>query len=86
MLLKEYTDTFLCLSIHALGSIMNDYLNTFREMISLCGFTDHTIKSYSTYIRAYLDYLTNILHKMPVDVSWEELRDFIRWLQKDSKR
>lgn len=47
MLLKEYTDTFLCLSIHALGSIMDDYLNTFREMISLCGFTDHTIKSYS---------------------------------------
>lgn len=86
MLLKEYTDTFLCLSIHALGSIMDDYLNTFREMISLCGFTDHTIKSYSTYIRAYLDYLTNILHKRPVDVSWEELRDFIRWLQKDSKR
>ena len=62
---------------------MDDYLNTFREMISLRGLTDHTVTSYSTYIRAYLDYLANILHKMPVDVSWEELRDFIRWLQKD---
>lgn len=62
---------------------MNDYLITFREMISLRGLTDHTVKSYSTYIRAYLDYLANILHKMPEDVSWDELRDFIRWLQKE---
>ena len=35
-----------------------------------------------TYIRAYLDYFTNILHKSPEDVSWDELRDYIRWLQK----
>ena len=62
---------------------MDDYLNTFREMISLRGLTDHTIKSYSTYIRAYLDYLTNILPKLPEDVSWDELRDFIRWIQKE---
>lgn len=52
-------------------------------MVSLRGFTDHTIMSYSTYIRVYLDYLTAILHKMPEDVSWAELRDFIRWLQKE---
>lgn len=62
---------------------MDDYLKQFREMISLRGLTDHTIVSYSTYIRAYLDYLSNILHKMPEDVSWAELRDFIRWLQKE---
>jgi site-specific recombinase XerD len=60
---------------------MDDYLNSFREMISLRGLTDHTIKSYSTYIRAYLDYLNNVLQKKPEDVSWGELRDFIRWLQ-----
>ncbi len=59
---------------------MDDYLKQFREMISLCGLTDHTIVSYSTYIRSYLDYLSNILHKMPEDVSWAELRGFIRWL------
>ena len=34
-----------------------DYLKVYREMISLRGLTDHTIKSYSTYIRSYLDYL-----------------------------
>ena len=60
-----------------------DYLKTYREMISLRGLTDHTVKSYSTYIRSYLDYLQTILHKQPDDVSWDELRGFIRWLQKD---
>ena len=60
-----------------------DYLNIYREMISLRGLTDHTVKSYSTYIRAYLDYLRTFLHKRPEDVAWEDLRDFVRWLQKD---
>lgn len=62
---------------------MDDYLKQFREMISLRGLTDHTVMSYSTYIRVYLDYLANILHKLPEDVSRVELRDFIRWLQKE---
>jgi integrase/recombinase XerD len=60
---------------------MDKYFNSFREMISLRGLTDHTIKSYSTYIRAYLNYLTDILHKQPEDVSWDELRDYIQWIQ-----
>ena len=62
---------------------MDVYLKQFREMISLRGLTDHTIVSYSTYIRVYLDYLSYILHKMPEDVSWAELRGFVRWLQKE---
>ena len=61
---------------------MDKYLNSFREMISLRGLTDHTLINYCTYIRAYLDYLSNILCKAPKDVSWDELRDYIRWLQK----
>ena len=61
--------------------IMDNYLNSFREMISLRGLTDHTLKNYCTYIRAYLDYLSTCLHKLPEDVSWPELRDYIRWLQ-----
>lgn len=60
----------------------NKYLVTFREMISLRGLTGHTLKNYCTYIRAYLDYLADFLHKSPEDVSWNELRDYIRWLQK----
>lgn len=61
---------------------MDNYLNSFREMISLRGLTDHTLKNYCTYIRAYLDYLSTHLHKMPEDVSWPELRNYIKWLQK----
>ncbi len=61
---------------------MNKYLHSFREMISLRGLTDHTLASYCTYMRAYLDYLENILHKAPEDVSWQELRDYIFWLKK----
>lgn len=60
-----------------------DYFNVYREMLSLRGLTDHTLKSYSTYIRSYLDYLQTVLLKQPEDVSWDELRDFIRWLQKE---
>lgn len=58
-----------------------DYLTTFREMISLRGLTDHTVRSYSTYIRVYLDYLDKVLFKSPEDVSWDDLRSFIRWLK-----
>jgi len=61
---------------------MDKYLNTFREMISLRGLTGHTLKGYCTYIRAYLDYLSNSLHKSPEEVSWDEMRGYIRWLQK----
>ena len=61
---------------------MDKYLQSFREMISLRGLTDHTLVSYCTYIRSYLDYLKNILHKAPEDVSWQELRDYISWLKK----
>lgn len=62
---------------------MDKYFDFYREMISLRGLTDHTLKSYSTYIRSYLDYLKNILHKSPDNVSWHELRDFIKRLQKE---
>ncbi len=62
---------------------MDKYFNLFREMISLRGLSDHTLKSYCTYIRSYLDYLQKILKKNPEDVSWQELRDYIRWIQKE---
>ncbi len=63
------------------GSVMDDYLKQFREMVSLRGLTDHTLDSYSTYISAYLAYLNDVLHKQPGDVSWQDLRDFIKWIQ-----
>lgn len=61
---------------------MDDYLKQFREMLSLRGLTDHTIISYSTYISAYLQYLSDVIFTLPEDVSWQELRDFLSWIQK----
>ena len=62
---------------------MDDHLNSFREMLSLRGLTDHTIVSYSTYISAYLQYLSDVIHTSPEDVSWQEMRNFIFWIQKE---
>lgn len=59
-----------------------DYLKSFREMISLRGLTTHTIKSYSTYISAYLSFLDE--RKLsPEDASWDVMRDFVISIQRD---
>ena len=57
-----------------------DYLNSFREMISLRGLTDHTLKTYCTYFRAYLQYLDS-LDIQPEDASWDVMRGFIKYLK-----
>jgi integrase len=59
-----------------------DYLDTYLTMIALRGLTDHTLKSYRTYISAYLDFVFEFLKKDPADVSWDEMRLFIKHLQK----
>lgn len=59
------------------------YLDSFIEMIRLRNLTDHTIHAYCTYISAYLQYCENIIAKSPEDVSWAELREFIRFIQKE---
>ena len=60
---------------------MDIYLNSYRDMISLRGLTDHTIKSYSTYINAYFEFLTDVIHKSPEDVTWDDMRQFVGWVQ-----
>ena len=58
-----------------------EYLDTYLTMIALRGLTDHTLKSYRTYISAYLDFVFEFLKKDPVDVTWDEMRLFIKHLQ-----
>lgn len=60
---------------------MDKYIYSFREMISLRGLTDHTLKSYTTYIKTYLNYVQEILCKDPSDVTWQEIRDFLLWVK-----
>lgn len=59
-----------------------DYLKRYKKMISLRGLTDHTMKSYQTYISAYLDYVSNTLHKSPAQVTYSEQQRFLEFLQK----
>lgn len=58
-----------------------DYLKRYRRMIALRGLTDHTVRSYSTYISAYLDYLATVVCKYPSQATWNDMRRFIDWLQ-----
>ena len=58
-----------------------EYIDTYLTMISLRGLTDHTLKSYNTYISAYLDFVFDLLKKDPADVTWDEMRLFIKHLQ-----
>lgn len=60
---------------------MEKYLETYKQMITLRGLTNHTIISYCTYIKVYLNYLQTTLCKLPEDVSWQELRDFICFIK-----
>ena len=58
-----------------------DYLKRYRKMIALRGLTEHTIKSYSTYITAYLEFVENALHKSPAKATYSDMRRFVETLQ-----
>ena len=58
-----------------------DYLKRYKQMISLRGLTDHTMKSYQTYISAYLSYVSETLNKAPSNVTYKEQRRFLEHLQ-----
>lgn len=60
---------------------MQKYIEHFNQMISLRGLTDHTLKSYTSYLNCYLHYLLTSLNKQPEDVSWDELRHYILFLK-----
>lgn len=57
-----------------------DFLNSYRKMIQCRGLTDHTVKSYCTYIRAYLDYV-KMIHKYPSQMTYNDMLRFINELQ-----
>ena len=60
---------------------MDNFLLKYQEMISLRGLTENTRKTYTSYLKAYFEYLQLYLHKSPEEVSWEELRQFVFYLQ-----
>jgi len=63
--------------------VMNqDLIVKLQEMLELRGLTEGTIRGYTSYIRVYLEYLETFLQKHPSDVTWDELREYIRYLEK----
>ncbi|MBR4175252.1 MAG: tyrosine-type recombinase/integrase, partial [Lachnospiraceae bacterium] len=44
------------------------------------GLSDHTMKSYCTYIRTYLEYL-DLIGKYPSQSTWKDMRNYLIWLQ-----
>ena len=74
-----WVDFLLLSNAHRKENLM-DYLKRYRKMIALRGLTDNTVKSYSTYIRAYLEYIDR-LHKYPSQVTYNDMRCFIDELQ-----
>lgn len=60
-----------------------DYLKRYKKMIGLRGLTDHTMKSYCTYIKAYLDFISNTLHKYPSQVRYSDIIRFLDVLQEE---
>ena len=62
-----------------------DFLKKYRDMISLRGLTDHTVKSYSTYLRSYLEFISDKLHKYPSQVTYNDMRKFINDIQSSRK-
>jgi integrase/recombinase XerD len=60
-----------------------DFLKHFQKEIAKRGLTENTIKSYSTYISRYLDYVKYTLRKYPSQVTYNDQRKFLDVIQKE---
>lgn len=59
-----------------------DYFSIFIQMLQAKGVTDNTRRSYKTYIKPYLSYLS--AHSVsPDDASWQVMREFLLWIQSE---
>lgn len=60
----------------------NSYTQKFSDMLSLRDLAEGTVKNYLSYLNQYLDFIEDSLGgKLPEEVSWEEIRSYIRYLK-----
>lgn len=59
-----------------------DYFSVFIHMLEAKGLTDNTIRSYITYIKPYLAFLSSF-SVSPEMTSWQLMRDFLFWIQRE---
>ena len=57
-----------------------DYMKKYQKMISLRNLSDHTKKSYTTYLKTYLEFL-ELIHKYPSQVTIKDLQKYVIWLK-----
>ncbi|HBY72238.1 MAG TPA: recombinase XerD [Lachnospiraceae bacterium] len=57
-----------------------DYFSVFIQMLQAKGLTDNTIRSYKTYIKPYLEYLSSVA-VAPENASWQAMRDYLSWIR-----
>ena len=58
-----------------------NYIKKYQKMISLRNLSEHTMTSYTTYIKTYLEYL-DLIHKYPSQVTIKDLQKYVIWLKK----
>ena len=60
----------------------NSYIQKFSDMLSLRDLAESTVKNYTSYLNQYLDFIDDSLGgKLPEDVTWEEVRSYVRYLK-----
>ena len=57
-----------------------DYLKKYKKMIGLRNLSEHTARSYMTYIKTYFEYI-GIIGKYPSQVTAKDLQAYIVWLK-----
>jgi integrase/recombinase XerD len=56
-----------------------------REILSFRDLSDGTIATYISYLSQFLSWTENVLHKPAEDVSWNDIRTYIKHLKHDRK-
>lgn len=60
----------------------DNYIHSFSDILSLRDLAPGTVSNYLSYLNQYLDYIEQYLEaKKPEDISWEEVRSYIRFLK-----
>lgn len=57
-----------------------DYFSSFVQMLHVRNLSDNTIRSYTTYIKPYLEYL-DVQNILPENASWQNMRCFLDFIQ-----
>lgn len=60
----------------------DSYVNRFSDILSLRDLAESTISNYLSYLNQFLDFVElSLSGKLPEDVTWEEIRSYVRHLK-----